>query len=83
MRDLYVKMVSTKKQYFFSPAEGTAKARRPGFAYHCETRTTLRLMMKTYDFFELCNYHEIPLIKDAIFAFATKHSPLTELFRMQ
>lgn len=75
-------MVSRKK-YFYSPEEGTAKARRPGFAFHCESRVTLREMMNTYDFFELCNYHEIPLIKDPIYIMATKHSPLTEFFKLQ
>lgn len=75
--------MASQKKFLYPPEEGTEKAKLPGFAYHCESRITLRLMMTTYSLFELCNYHEIPFINDPIYVYATKHSPLQEFFKLQ
>lgn len=82
IRQLYQRMASQKK-FLYTSDEGTAMAKLPGFAYHCESRITLRLMMTTYSLFELCNYHEIPFINDPIYVYADKHSTLGEFFKLQ
>lgn len=75
--------MSSKAIFLYNPAEGVKKAKRPGFAYHCETKVTLGEMVKTYDLFEMCNYHEISLIKSPIYVTAKKNSPLGEFFKIQ
>lgn len=74
--------MGSKKKYFYDPEDGIALARSPGFAYHCDTRMSLRGMLNTYDFYELCNFVEINLINLPIFSYTTKHNPLTEFFKI-
>lgn len=82
VRNLYKKMTS-KGNFSYSPVDGVKRAKRPGFAYHCESKVTLDEMVRTYDLFELCNYHKISLIKAPIYVTAPKNSPLGEFFKIQ
>lgn len=82
IRNLYKKLVSQKTP-FYTTDEGVAKAKRPGYAYHCEAVVSMKEMMNTFDLYQMCNYHEVPLITEPLYMFAAKHSPLTEFFKMQ
>lgn len=75
--------MKNQKRYLFEPDEGVALAKEPGFAYHCEASVTLKEMMSTYDLFEMCNYHDVPLIKEPIYIYSGKHFEMGEFFKIQ
>lgn len=77
------KKLNNKKKYVYTPEEGVALARVPGFAYHCEKAVTLKEMQKTYNLFEMCNYHDVTFIKVHLLICVGHHFQMGEFFKKQ